>query len=57
MTEFENEVLEVGEITGNSNRVAVTVAKKVTYTFARILGLTESTVSAYAVAEEVYMGW
>jgi len=51
ITEIGAEVLEVYENQSTSSRVAVTAAKKVTYTFARILGLTESTVSAYAVAE------
>lgn len=49
VAEIGEEVLEV--YASASSRVAVTVAKKVTYTFARILGLTDSTVSAYAVAE------
>ena len=49
VAEIVEEVLEV--YASASSRVAVTVAKKVTYTFARILGLRDSTVSAYAVAE------
>lgn len=51
VAEIGDEVLGVYENQSTSGRVAVTVAKKVTYTFAKILGLTDSTVSAYAVAE------
>jgi Flp pilus assembly protein TadG len=51
-TELGNEVVKVGEIKGNSNRVAVTIAKQFSYTFARVLGFTDTAVSAYAVAEK-----
>ena len=51
ISEIGDEVLEEYENQTGSSRVSVRVTKKVTYTFARILGLTESTISAYAVAE------
>jgi hypothetical protein len=51
MADIGNEVLEVYEKQTSSDKVKVAVTTKVTYTFARFLGLTESSVSAYAVAE------
>lgn len=51
IADIGNEVLEVYEKQTSYGRVRVAVETKVTYTFARFLGLTESSVSAYAVAE------
>ncbi|HBC32323.1 MAG TPA: hypothetical protein DC024_13910 [Clostridiales bacterium] len=51
MLELRNDKTFVGERHGNSNRVRVTNTEKVNYTFARLLGFTDSIMTVTAVAE------
>lgn len=51
-TAWENEEITEGKKKGGSKQVKVTLKKKVSYTFARILGFEEGTVTVHAIAEK-----